>query len=297
MSTIRFDHRVALVTGAGRGLGRAHALALARRGAQVAINELRAADGESVMAELQALGARPLLVSGDVADARIAAEMVQGVVAHFGRLDILVNNAGQVRDRAFHNLAVADFEAVIRVHLLGSAWMTQAAWPRMRAQNYGRVLLTTSSSAIWGNFGQSNYVAAKAGLIGLMHTLKLEGQRHGIRVNTLAPLAATPMSEGIFPPELMPRLAPEKVAEPACWLLSEGCEVSGALFEMGGGQMRVVRNLATDWIGGIEQPETFAEAAQIQLVQPPLSAAASVGEAFAAFTQQLQRGDPGRAGR
>src|SRR6266700_2283957 len=180
--TIRFDNRVAIVTGAGNGLGRAHALLLASRGARVVV-EIKSAGGQAV----------PNYDS--VADPKSAANIVKTAVDSFGTIDIVVNNAGVLRDKTFHNMTVDDFDFVVKVHFLGTAYVTHAAWPIMRAKAYGRVVVTSSNSGIYGNFGQANYGGAKLAVVGFMNALRLEGQKYNILVNALAPVAATRMTE------------------------------------------------------------------------------------------------------
>ncbi|RZJ92098.1 MAG: SDR family NAD(P)-dependent oxidoreductase [Brevundimonas sp.] len=204
--------RVALVTGAGGGLGRSHALALARYGARVVVNDLTLASAEAVAAEIHAAGGEALAAACSVTDRAAVQTMVDGAVARWGRLDIVVNNAGILRDRTFAKLEIEDFETVLNVHLMGSVIVTKAAWPHMRDQGHGRVIFTTSSSGLYGNFGQSNYAAAKMGLVGLMQTLALEGRKHGIHVNCLAPSAATQMTEGLYSPEDLKGLDPDLVS-------------------------------------------------------------------------------------
>jgi NAD(P)-dependent dehydrogenase (short-subunit alcohol dehydrogenase family) len=204
--------RVAIVTGAGAGLGRCHALELARQGARVLVNDLDAEQAAAVAARIRAEGGSALPVGGSVTDAAQVATMVQRAMTEWGRIDILVNNAGILRDKSFAKMDLDDFRLVLEVHLMGSVICTQAVWDIMRAQQYGRVVMTTSSSGLYGNFGQSNYGAAKMALVGLMQTLALEGEKYGIRVNCLAPTAATQMTDGVLSPEALQRLAPELVS-------------------------------------------------------------------------------------
>ena len=204
--------RVAIVTGAGAGLGRCHALELARQGARVLVNDLDAEQAAAVAARIRAEGGSALPVGGSVTDAAQVATMVQRAMTEWGRIDILVNNAGILRDKSFAKMDLDDFRLVLEVHLMGSVICTQAVWDIMRAQQYGRVVMTTSSSGLYGNFGQSNYGAAKMALVGLMQTLALEGDKYGIRVNCLAPTAATQMTDGVLSPEALQRLAPELVS-------------------------------------------------------------------------------------
>ena len=196
--TIDLTGRVAIVTGAGGGLGRSHALALARHGATVVVNDLQPAACEAVAAEIIAAGGQAVPWTCSVTDRPGVFAMVEGVIAQLGGVDILVNNAGILRDRTFAKMDLDDFELVLDVHLMGSVNLTKAAWAHMRDKGYGRVIFTTSSSGLYGNFGQANYGAAKMALVGLMQTLALEGQKSGIHVNCLAPSAATQMTEGLY---------------------------------------------------------------------------------------------------
>jgi len=196
--TIDLKGRVAIVTGAGGGLGRTHALALARYGAKVVVNDMSQVGVDAVVAEIVAVGGEALPAVCSVTDREAVAAMVETTVDQWGSIDIVVNNAGILRDRTFAKMDLDDFEAVIDVHLMGSVIVTKAAWPHMRAKGYGRVIFTTSSSGLYGNFGQSNYSAAKMALVGLMQTLAIEGEKSGIHVNCLAPSAATQMTEGLY---------------------------------------------------------------------------------------------------
>ena len=227
--TIRFDGRVAIVTGAGGGLGRAYALELARRGAKVVVNDLGVArDGsgssdaaERVVEEIRAAGGTALANGASVTDAGQVEAMVAAAREAWGGVHVLINNAGILKDKSFAKMGLDDFRAVVEVHLTGSAVCTKAVWETMRDQGYGRILMTSSSTGLYGNFGQANYGAAKAGLVGLARTLALEGARYDIRVNTIAPTAATRMTEELFPPELLARFRPELVAPAALFLVSE----------------------------------------------------------------------------
>jgi len=227
--TISFEGRVAIVTGAGGGLGRAYALELARRGAKVVVNDLGGSrDGTghsdaalSVVAEIEAAGGTAMSDGGSVTDLDHMVAMAEKAKAAWGGVHILINNAGILRDKSFAKMSMEDFRAVVDVHLIGSANATHAVWETMREQNYGRVLMTSSSTGLYGNFGQSNYAAAKLGLAGFARTLALEGARNNVRVNTIAPTAATRMTEELFPPELLERFRPELVAPAALYLVSE----------------------------------------------------------------------------
>ncbi len=213
--------RVAIVTGAGRGLGRAHALAMAREGARILVNDLDAAAAEEVCGEIARLGGEALADGANVQDLPAVERMVAAALRRWGQVDILVNNAGILRDRTFAKLDLADFERVMDVHLMGSVRCTRAVWPHMKARGYGRVVLTTSSSGLYGNFGQTAYSAAKMALVGLMQTLALEGERHGIRVNCLAPSAATQMTGELWSPEDLAALEPRRVSPAVVALASE----------------------------------------------------------------------------
>ncbi|VTU26862.1 SDR family NAD(P)-dependent oxidoreductase [Variovorax sp. RA8] len=208
--------KVAVVTGAGGGLGRAHAFELARQGARVVVNDLggdrEGSSAAQVAEDIRRRGGEALVDGGDVRDFAQMEAMVAKAVAQWGRVDILVNNAGILRDRSFAKMPLDDFRLVLDVHVMGAVNCTKAVWDRMRAQNHGRIVMTTSSSGLYGNFGQANYGAAKMALVGLMQTLALEGARHDIRVNCLAPSAATGMTEGILPEDALAGLAPGKVS-------------------------------------------------------------------------------------
>ncbi len=227
--SIRFDDRVAIVTGAGGGLGREYALELARRGAKVVVNDLgadRTGSGASdaahkVVEEIKAAGGEAMANGASVTEYDQMVEMVAKAKEAWGGVHVLINNAGVLRDKTFAKMDPADFAFVIQVHLLGSAYATKACWDTMREQNYGRILMTTSPTGLFGNFGQTNYGAAKAGLAGLTKSLYLEGAKNNIRVNTLAPVAGTRMTEDLFPAELFKAFAPEKVMPAALYLVSE----------------------------------------------------------------------------
>ena len=229
MTDIRFDDKVAIVTGAGGGLGRGYALELARRGAKVVVNDLggsRDGTGHSdaalkVVEEIEAAGGTAMSNGGNVAEYDQMADMVAKAKEKWGGVHILINNAGVLRDKSFAKMNPADFEFVVRVHLLGSAYATKACWDLFRDQNYGRVLMTASSTGLFGNFGQANYGAAKLGLAGLTKTLAIEGAKNNIKVNTIAPTAGTRMTEDLFPEAAFEAFAPEKVAPGALFLVSE----------------------------------------------------------------------------
>ena len=230
MTDIRFDGRTAIVTGAGAGLGKSHALELARRGANVVVNDLGGAvDGsggsmsaaETVAQEIKAAGGEAIAHGANVTRAEEVADMVESAVKAFGKVDILVNNAGILRDKSFTKMTLEDFEAVVNVHLMGSVTCTKAVWDMMKENNYGRIAMTSSSSGIYGNFGQSNYGAAKMGIVGLMNVLHLEGRKYDIRVNTLSPTAYTRMTEGLIPEDAGRLMTPESVTAGLIPLVAE----------------------------------------------------------------------------
>jgi NAD(P)-dependent dehydrogenase (short-subunit alcohol dehydrogenase family) len=204
--------RVAIVTGAAQGLGREHALYLARKGARVVVNDLEQEATDRVAEEIRSAGGTALALTASVTDEAAIAGMVAQVLDEWGRVDILVNNAGVLRDKSFVKMSLDDFRLVVEVHLMGAVICTRAVWPTMRAQRHGRIVMTTSSSGLYGNFGQANYGAAKMALVGLMQTLALEGEKYGIRVNCLAPTAATRMTQGVLSPESLERLNPALVS-------------------------------------------------------------------------------------
>lgn len=218
---MRLAGRVAIVTGAGGGLGRSHALLLSRLGARVVVNDMNAEAAAKVAREVTDAGGEAIGFAGSVTDEARVGEMATVAMDAWGRVDILINNAGILRDRSFAKMTMAEFREVIDVHLIGAAICTKAVWETMRAQRYGRVVMTTSSSGLFGNFGQANYGAAKMALVGLMQTLALEGEKYGIRVNCLAPTAATAMLDGLIPAETAERLAPEFVSPGLLALVGE----------------------------------------------------------------------------
>jgi len=266
--SIRYDNRVAIVTGAGGGLGREYALELARRGAKVVVNDLGGArDGTghsdaalAVVAEIEAIGGDAMSNGGSVAEYDHMVEMVARATEKWGGVHILINNAGVLRDKSFAKMEPADFDFVVKVHLTGSANVTKAVWDTMRAQNYGRILMTASSTGLYGNFGQANYGAAKLGLAGLTKTLYLEGAKHDIRVNTLAPTAGTRMTQDIFPEEAFAAFAPEKVVPAALYLVSENAPTN-AIVGAGAGVFQAAYVTLTQGValsGGDLSPEGVA---------------------------------------
>ena len=241
--TVSFADQVAIVTGAGGGLGRCHALELARRGAKVVVNDLGGAmDGsggssaaaEAVVAEIEAMGGDALANGGSVSDRAGAQSMVDDAMNAWGRVDVLINNAGILRDKSFSKITLDDFDMVINVHLLGAAYCSHAVWPIMREQNYGRILMTTSPTGLYGNFGQTNYGAAKLGQVGLMNSLKIEGAKNNIHTNTIAPVAATRMTENLMPEEVLEKLGPELVTPAALFLVSSDAP-NGVILQAQGG--------------------------------------------------------------
>lgn len=243
MTEVRFDGRVAIVTGAGVGLGRSHALGLAARGARVVVNDLGASrDGSggssdaanAVVKEIRDAGGHAIANGANVADAAQVQAMVDEAIAEFGHVDILVNNAGILRDKTFAKMSLEDFAVVMDVHLMGSVNCTHALWRHMLEREYGRIVLTTSASGIYGNFGQSNYGAAKSAMLGLMNVLHQEGSRKNVHTNMLAPTAATRMTEELLPPEVLPLLKPETITPGLLALVSENAP-SKMILGAGGG--------------------------------------------------------------
>jgi NAD(P)-dependent dehydrogenase (short-subunit alcohol dehydrogenase family) len=241
---IRFDDRVAIITGAGAGLGRAYALELAKRGAKVVVNDFGGArDGsggssapaDKVVQEILSAGGQAVANYDSVATPAGGEAIVRTATDAFGRVDILINNAGILRDKTLVKMEPAEWDAVVAVHLNGSYNVTRPAFLKMRENGYGRIVVTTSSAGLYGNFGQTNYSAAKLALVGFMNTLKLEGQKHNINVNAIAPVAATRLTEDILPPDLFEKLKPEFVAPIVVYLCSERCQVSGAIYNAGMG--------------------------------------------------------------
>jgi NAD(P)-dependent dehydrogenase (short-subunit alcohol dehydrogenase family) len=271
--TIRFDNRVALVTGAGAGLGRSHALLLASRGAKVVVNDPGVTtDGrggstgvaDAVVAEIKAKGGQAIANTDSVADRAGAAAMVKQAVDTFGKIDIVINNAGILRDKTFAKMSLDDFDIVMQVHLAGSVHVTKAAWQHMLDQKYGRVVLTTSGSGLAGNYGQSNYGAAKAAMVGLMHNLMQEGAKSNIKVNCISPVAGTRMTQGLMPDAMLKKLDPGQVSPAVAWLASEACDVTGEIVAAGAGYFSRIKFVkGTGAIlgdGGIATIEQFAAA-------------------------------------
>jgi NAD(P)-dependent dehydrogenase (short-subunit alcohol dehydrogenase family) len=267
MTDIRFDGQVAIVTGAGGGLGKQHALELARRGAKVVINDLGGTlDGsggsssaaDAVVAEILAFGGEAIANGASVTDDAGVAAMVEQVMAKWGRIDILIANAGILRDKSFSKMEVADFEAVLNVHLMGTMKPVKAIWEIMKTQNYGRIVVTTSSSGLYGNFGQSNYGAAKLALVGFMNTLKIEGAKNNIKINAISPVAATRMTENLMPQQMLDLLKPEYVTPGVVYLVSEDAP-TGTILTAGAGVFAIAKIYETEGVflkeGGISAEE------------------------------------------
>jgi NAD(P)-dependent dehydrogenase (short-subunit alcohol dehydrogenase family) len=245
--SVRFEDKVVIVTGAGGGLGRAHALLFARHGARVIVNDLggsahgegaNASAADRVVAEIREAGGEAVANHDSVTDGD---KIVQNALDAFGRVDVVVNNAGILRDKSFAKMEDADWDLVYRVHVEGAYKVTRAAWPHLRDQNYGRIIFTSSTSGIYGNFGQANYGMAKLGLYGLTRTLAVEGRKNSILVNAIAPTGGTRMTEGLIPTGVFDLLKPELVSPLVVYLGSEQCQDSAGLYEVGGGWVGKVR--------------------------------------------------------
>ncbi|MCY1490890.1 putative short-chain type dehydrogenase/reductase [compost metagenome] len=252
---IRFEDKVVIVTGAGGGLGRAHALLFAKHGAKVVVNDLggsthgegaNASAADKVVAEIRDAGGTAVANHDSVTD---GAKIVQNAMDAFGRVDVVVNNAGILRDKTFAKMEDVDWDLVYKVHVEGAYKVTHAAWGFMREQNFGRVIFTASTSGIYGNFGQSNYGMAKLGLYGLTRTLAIEGRKNNIFVNAIAPTGGTRMTEGLIPPAVFEQLKPELVSPLVVYLGSDTCEETGGLFEVGGGWVGKVRWERSNGVG------------------------------------------------
>lgn len=263
--SISFEGKVVIVTGAGLGLGRSHAMQFAARGAKVVVNDL-GPDGQpsesslAVVAEIEAAGGEAMAHGANVANMEQVEDMVKQAMDKWGRIDILVNNAGILRDKSFGKMTLDEFRLVVDVHLMGSVNCTKAVWGIMKEQNYGRIVMTSSSSGIFGNFGQSNYSAAKMAVVGLMNTLSIEGQKNNIHVNSLAPTALTQMTEGLLPENAKDLLTPETVTPAVLFLCSEQAPTK-CIMGAGAGTFAVSRIYETDgvWLPEDQQsPEGIA---------------------------------------
>ena len=271
MSELHFDERVAIITGAGGGLGRSHAIELARRGARVVVNDVGRSvhgDGDStdaaqaVVDEITALGGTAVANHDTVATTEGGHAIVQAALDEFGRVDIVINNAGILRDKAFHKMDSHMIDSVVDIHLKGALFVSQPAFRVMRENGYGRIVNTTSASGLFGNFGQANYGAAKAGLAGLTRVLALEGVAHGIKVNAIAPIAATRMTAGILG-ELTSRVGPDSVSPVVAYLAHEECAVNGNVYSVAGGRVALIFIAETT---GAVLAELTPEAVRDQLV-------------------------------
>ena len=269
-----FAGKVAIVTGAGRGLGRAYALELAKRGAKIVVNDLGGAtDGsgegsstpaEEVVAAIRKLGGEAIANGDSVSTVEGGEAIVQAALDAFGRVDVLVNNAGILRDKSFLKMEPEYWQAVLDVHLNGAYYVTRPAFAKMKEQGYGRIVMTTSAAGLYGNFGQANYAAAKMGLIGLMNVLAIEGARYDIKINTVAPVAASRLTEGLFPPDILEKLDPAFVASLVVFLCSEDCEVNGEIFNAGMGAFNRAAIVTGNWktagaSGNAPTPEDIAD--------------------------------------
>ena len=254
--SIRYDSKVAIITGAGQGLGRSHAIELAKRGAKVLVNDFGGGkDGSvgtsdsalAVVAEIEALGGEAIANGANVANYKEVAGMVKQAADTWGRVDILINNAGILRDKSFANGSLNDFKLVVDVHLMGSVNCTKACWDIMRKQVYGRIVVTTSSSGLYGNFGQANYGSAKMAVIGMMNTLAQEGAKYNIKVNALAPTAGTRMTEGLIPEKAFDLLTPETVTPAVLYLVSEEAPTR-IIMAAGAGAYSIAKIVETDGV-------------------------------------------------
>jgi NAD(P)-dependent dehydrogenase (short-subunit alcohol dehydrogenase family) len=301
MADIRFDGKVAIVTGAGGGLGKQHALELARRGAKVVVNDLggsmdgsggSSAAADAVVAEIKAFGGEAISNGSSVTDDAGVALMVKQAMDAWGRIDILIANAGILRDKSFAKMDMSDFELVVNVHLMGTVKPTKAVWEIMREQNYGRIVVTTSSSGMYGNFGQANYGAAKLGIIGFMNTIKLEGQKNNIHINAISPVAATRMTENLMPPAVLEKLKPEYVTPGVVYLASDEAP-TGAILTAGAGAFAMTRLYETEGVylgeGGLSVEEVRDNWAKIS---DPTGQQAYVngGEQSGKFFRKMQGG-------
>ncbi len=273
---IDLRERVAIVTGAGGGLGRAHALLLAKRGAKVVVNDLGEAQAQAVVDEIVGAGGEAMAAAGSVAEASKVQAMVDAAMARWGRIDILVNNAGILRDKTFAKMDMDDFRLVIDVHLMGSVYCSKAVWEIMRKQNYGRIVMTTSSTGLYGTFGQTNYGAAKMALVGFMQTLALEGRKNNIHVNCLAPTAATKMMEGLLSAEADALLRPEYTS-PAMLVLADESAPTRTILCAGAGSFEVATITLSQGIY-VGADDDAAEQIQAQWAQVASSVGAIVPE-------------------
>ena len=271
MNAIRFDNKVAVITGAGNGLGKSHALFLASRGARVVVNDLGGtvagtggsqAVADAVVEEITAAGGEAVANYDTVATEEGGKRVIQTALDAFGTVDILINNAGNVRDKSFAKMDLEDFRSLIDVHLMGAVYCTHAAWPSMREKSFGRVVMTTSSAGLYGNHGHTNYGTAKMALIGLMNSLKEEGQRYNITVNAIAPIALTRMSEPATTPQYAPLMKPEFVTAAVAWLCAPDNTDSGHIIQAGAGYYSKIE--VREAAGALFDTETIPEPEQIR---------------------------------
>jgi len=297
MSEIRFDGRVAIVTGAGGGLGRSHARLLASRGAKVVVNDLGgtldgkgsdSAAAQKVVDEITADGGEAVASFDGVDTPEGGAEIVKTALDAFGQVDIVINNAGILRDVSFHKMSDEDWDAVLRVHLAGTYYVSHAAWPHLRDAGYGRIVNTSSAAGLYGNFGQANYSAAKLGIVGLTRTLAQEGAKKGIRANVIAPIAKSRMTESILDEATLAKLEPSLVSPVVAHLASEGCQSSGQVYAVGGGYVSRVALVEAEGtvLEGEVTPEQVADAWD---TIEDLSAARPFDSAMEAVTAALRR--------
>jgi len=310
---LRFDGQVAVITGAGRGLGRVYALELAKRGAKIVVNDLGGArngsekgnteTADAVVEEIKGLGGEAVANYDSVSDEEGGRRIVESAVKAFGRLDILINNAGILRDKSFIKLDPSDWEAVRAVHLDGAYYVTRPAFLYMRDNKYGRIVFTTSAAGLYGNFGQTNYSAAKMGLVGLMNSLKLEGEKYGIKVNAIAPIATTRLTEDILPPDLAQRMRPELIAPLTLALCSERCPSNGSIYGAGMGHYFRIglvtgRTISLNDGTGILNPETVAaNMAKIMNIEKPVeygSATEALGDMLQALKSGVDTAQPSK---
>jgi NAD(P)-dependent dehydrogenase (short-subunit alcohol dehydrogenase family) len=282
---MNFKGEVAIVTGAGSGLGRSHALALADRGAKVVVNDVStSASGEGrradeVVEQIREAGGEAMADKSDVTDAKAINSMVESTISKWGRIDILINNAGILRDKSFANMEAEHFHKVVDVHLNGAMYCTKAVWGHMKDQQYGRILMTTSASGIYGNFGQANYGAAKSGVVGLMNVLAIEGQRYGIKVNSLAPTAATDMTDGLMDEAAWKAMTPESITPGALFLVSKSAPTK-TILGAGGGVFSVAQMVESAGVYLDEADRTPESIAARWDAISDLSARVSTGSAF-----------------